>query len=551
MNTEAIPQLTTLLAAHGVYALTILFIFYQQRRTYADFKGASDENRPFLRTIYNSSVVATYVLAALSTGFWAYNTFFRLPPYVWVDGAVDDVKNAVAQPATPRDPPSVVQTIEPDSGLNMFMSEKVKCDPRSGLCQLRWALKTRSDMPSIAFKFLHTYVIAKLPPSASDPSEGGHDTVFDTNTVGTRFSLDASAIGLAAGRELSLRYVQNDDPKLIGALYVRDADRRWVAVQWDTLPADSAPKIASRRESSLWRLPIASLWTVWAAELGGKGSFGARGEYPEEFGRNLRGWLGGSAVPLQQSAVQIVVDGRERAFKFILDSQTAPLPISVNRSVMTSNLVRASEAIEARGTALPKELVVSLAVASSQNGNYEMSARLFDKVRPQPLPALEPYFYRGLAYRETGRYREAIADLERYARDIPSPYSKAVAYTSIGISYRRSRETARAIAYYEQAIKTYPNYAGPYNSLAYLHALDPARTDFTEALVLVDKALKLRPDDPNYHDTKGWILFRMHRYEEARTFLEMAYRELPNDPDVEEHVKRVRKAIGQSIQKGR
>jgi hypothetical protein len=43
----------------------------------------------------------------------------------------------------------------------------------------------------------------------------------------------------------------------------------------------------------------------------------------------------------------------------------------------------------------------------------------------------------------------------------------------------------------------------------------------------------------------------MHRYDEAKAFLEMAYRELPNDPDVEDHLKQVRRAIGQTVQRGR
>ena len=236
---------------------------------------------------------------------------------------------------------------------------------------------------------------------------------------------------------------------------------------------------------------------------------------------------------------------------FIVDSQTAKLPAGVNRSVLTSNLGRAVEEIEAKGAVLPPDLVVSLAVASTRNSDYAASARFFDKVRDKPLVNTESYFYRGLAYRETMRYKEAIADLERYARDVTSLYSRAVAYTSIGISYRRSKDTPKAIQYYEQAIKIYPGYPGSYNALAYLHALDLKRTDFTEALQLVDKALKLRPDEPNYLDTKGWILFRMRRYEEARVLLEMAHAALPNDSDVEDHLKEVTIAIGRASQRGR
>lgn len=547
MNTQALSQLTTLLAAHGVYALTILFIFFQQRRTYSDFKNATDKTRPFLQTIYKSSVVATYALALLSTIAWGYSTF-RRPPYLWVDGAIDDIKNEVVQPITPRDPPSIVQTIEPDSSsLNRFMTERVDCDPATGTCQLRFALKTRSDLASLGFKFRHTYMIARLAPSASDPNERVEGTVFDRNTVGNRFRLDPSTMDINAGRELSLRYEQNKDTTKIGTLYALAADQQWVAVPWDTLPAE--PARTALPDSVDWRLSLARFWTVWAD--GGKNPFGPRGEYQDDFGRNLRAWLGGPTLPLQQRGVQIVVDGRERAFRFMIDSQAAALGPGTNRSVLTSNLVRASEEIEALGRSLPRDLVVSLAVASSQGGSYETSARLFDKVGRQPLPKTESYFYRGLAYRETRRYKAAIDDLQRYAKEVPSAYSKAVAYTSIGICYRRSNDTEKAAQSYRLAIRTYPNYAGPYNSLAYLQALDPKRTDFTEALRLVDKALQLRPDDPNYLDTKGWVLYRMRRYAEAKAALEIAYRELPGDEDVEGHLMEVRKAIGQSIQRGR
>jgi hypothetical protein len=550
MNTEAIPQLTTLLAAHGVYALTILFLFYQQRRTYADFKGASDENRLFLRRVYRSSVVATYVLAALSTAAWGYSTFHS-PPYVWLDGAIDDVKNASTRPTTPRDPPSVVQSIVPDSGLHRFMSQIGTCDPGSGLCQLVWAIKTRSDVRTLGFKFLHSYHIAKARPSASDPHERpqSDEALDDYATVGSRFTLDTAALDLAAGRELALRYVQNPDTKLIGTLYFR-TDQQWVPLPWDTLPAGPQATSMPHRQPIESRWPLARLWTVWAAEVG-KAPFGTRGEYQEDFGRNLRGWLGGQEVPLQQRGVQILIDGRDRAFKFILDSQSVTLPGGVNRSILTGNLARAAVEIEARGTKLPNDLVVSLAVASSQSGSYETSARLFDKMQSAPLGQTDAYFYRGLAYRETRRYREAIADLEYYARTVASPYSKAVAYTSIGISHRRNKNTVKAIQSYELAIRTYPSYVGPYNSLAYLYALDERRTDFSEALALVNKALAMRPDEPNYLDTKGCVLFRMGKLGEAKTLIAQAQGKLPGDPDIEAHLAKVTKAIAQGAPRGR
>ena len=231
-------------------------------------------------------------------------------------------------------------------------------------------------------------------------------------------------MGLTADRELSLRYEQNEDTKLIGRLFARGAKQQWVPVPWDTLPPVQAimqqVAPADGRAPAAWHFSPLRLFTVFAAEVGAKGMFGSSGEYQSEFGRNLRSWLGGANVALQQRGVQVLVDARARAFKFIADSQTVKLPADINRSVLTGNLMRAVVEIEASRTPVPADLVVSLAVASSRNGNYEWSARFFDKVREKPLAQIESYFYRGLAYRETGRYKEAIDDLERYARDVTS-----------------------------------------------------------------------------------------------------------------------------------
>lgn len=555
MNADTVSLMTKLLAAHGVYALTILFLFYQQRRTYKDFRSASSDNSLFLQRVYKSAVIATYVLAALSTVAWAYATF-RNQPYVWVGGAIDDVKNEIARPTDPSDPPSIVESIEPQgAGLQQFMSKAENCDAKTRLCQLRWVLKTQSDISSVLFKFRHSYVIAKPRPSASDPNEStGSSSIYDSDTIDARFKLDAAAMDLLAGRELSLTYVGGTDARRIGKLYIRKVDQDLVHVPWETLPEPTLASASSIQPAPInWLRSLAHLSTVWAAERGSapKASFGPQGEYEKALAEGLWSWLGGPNIENQQMAVQILVDAKARAFKFITDTQQATQPVSVNPSVLTGNLVRAAEQIEANGTKLPSNLVVSLAIASSKNGAYTTSARLFDRSRVESLDAPESYFYRGLAYRETKRYKEAIIDLEKYAQNVASPYSKAVAFTSIGISYRRSGKPDEAVASYKRAIKVYPTYPGSYNSLAYLYALDPKRTDFSVAMDLIDKALKLRPNEPNYLDTKGWLFFRMGKYDQARTLLEEASVAQPDDADIRDHLNRVRMAMGQAAQLGK
>lgn len=37
-----------------------------------------------------------------------------------------------------------------------------------------------------------------------------------------------------------------------------------------------------------------------------------------------------------------------------------------------------------------------------------------------------------------------------------------------------------------------------------------------------EKSLKLRPDEPSFLDTYGWILYKMGKYEQARDYIQRA-----------------------------
>jgi hypothetical protein len=77
---ELLRVLTLLIAAHGVYALSAIFIFYQQRRSVTDLAKATDPtDRRLFRRVYVSVVAATYVLVLLTTGVWIYGNFVHRP----------------------------------------------------------------------------------------------------------------------------------------------------------------------------------------------------------------------------------------------------------------------------------------------------------------------------------------------------------------------------------------------------------------------------------------------------------------------------------------
>jgi len=82
-------------------------------------------------------------------------------------------------------------------------------------------------------------------------------------------------------------------------------------------------------------------------------------------------------------------------------------------------------------------------------------------------------------------------------------------------------------------IKLKPEFAHAYNALGYTLADRTNRID--EALELLEKALKLEPDDPFIQDSMGWALFKAKRYSEAVDYLRRAHNARP-DPEIAAHL---------------
>ena len=92
-----------------------------------------------------------------------------------------------------------------------------------------------------------------------------------------------------------------------------------------------------------------------------------------------------------------------------------------------------------------------------------------------------------------------------------------------------------------------PEDAQAYNALGYTLA---DRTDrLAEAIVLLDKALSLAPDDPYILDSVGWAQYRSGNLSRAQEYLERAYKVRP-DPEIAAHLGEVLWARGQRIEAG-
>lgn len=92
-----------------------------------------------------------------------------------------------------------------------------------------------------------------------------------------------------------------------------------------------------------------------------------------------------------------------------------------------------------------------------------------------------------------------------------------------------------------------PEDAQAYNALGY--TLADRTNRLTEAIVFLDKALALAPDDPFILDSVGWAQYRSGNLARAQEFLERAYRMRP-DPEIAAHLGEVLWARGRRDEAG-
>ena len=110
--------------------------------------------------------------------------------------------------------------------------------------------------------------------------------------------------------------------------------------------------------------------------------------------------------------------------------------------------------------------------------------------------------------------------IEAQAGDIPLLYFRAMS----GQKYDRLDILERDL---KQVLALDPGNADAMNALGYTLADQTDRYD--EAYVLIEKALRLKPEEPAFIDSMGWVLYRLNRYEEAIDYLEQAFERFPND----------------------
>jgi Tfp pilus assembly protein PilF len=117
-------------------------------------------------------------------------------------------------------------------------------------------------------------------------------------------------------------------------------------------------------------------------------------------------------------------------------------------------------------------------------------------------------------------------------------------YTTLGDIYNITKEYALSDSSYNAALQLDPRNETALNNYAYYLSLRNVRLD--DAARMSKESLKIRPGEPTFLDTYGWILYQQGKYREALEYIQKAVDANPDgaDPTLWEHLGAVQYRIG-------
>ncbi|MGB5869725.1 MAG: tetratricopeptide repeat protein, partial [Albidovulum sp.] len=125
--------------------------------------------------------------------------------------------------------------------------------------------------------------------------------------------------------------------------------------------------------------------------------------------------------------------------------------------------------------------------------------------------------------------------------DTPLPEHWVVFYAR-GICYERAKQWDNAEADFRQALALNPDQPQVLNYIGY--SFVEMNENLDEAMSMIERAARARPDEGAIIDSLGWALYRLGRYREAEVQMERAIELMPVDAVVNDHLGDVYWAVG-------
>ena len=136
--------------------------------------------------------------------------------------------------------------------------------------------------------------------------------------------------------------------------------------------------------------------------------------------------------------------------------------------------------------------------------------------------------------KDNEKFQESIFHYTAVLKNIKSKhplYPKAT--DGRGVAYERIGNWDKAEKDLLASLSADPDQAYVINYLAYSWIEKGIKIE--KSLNMLEKANKLKSNDPFIIDSLGWALFKLERYKESKKYLQLAVRLMPGDPIVNDH----------------
>jgi tetratricopeptide (TPR) repeat protein len=141
----------------------------------------------------------------------------------------------------------------------------------------------------------------------------------------------------------------------------------------------------------------------------------------------------------------------------------------------------------------------------------------------------------GDVLRSAERFPEAVAAYDQALARVPHIEERNWSiFYSRGIALERSNQWPKAEADFLKAIELSPNQAYTLNYLAYSWVERGIHLERAQAML--ERAMQLRPKDPQIIDSMGWVLYHLGRFDGAVNNLEQAVELRPQDAVINDHL---------------
>lgn len=131
------------------------------------------------------------------------------------------------------------------------------------------------------------------------------------------------------------------------------------------------------------------------------------------------------------------------------------------------------------------------------------------------------YLYNGVALTDAKRNEEAVKSLLAGSKlVVDNDYQLKEFYVRLADNYNTLKNYSESDKYYEKALKLDPKDPLVLNNYSYYLSL--RKENLERAAEMSKLSNDLRPDQPSYLDTYGWILYVQGKYDDARIWIQKA-----------------------------